>query len=245
VIGIDIAKIQPSAVPLNVFFEIDDAEEEGGWTWAEDEFDLVHFRYLCGAFEDWKHIYNEAFTHLKPGGWIEVVDFDDHVGFLSSFDEDSDVRKCLKAVLEGSVKSGRPRSIKHLEPDFLSQLGFVDVTCTEFDVPMGTWRDDSEGQSLGKYFLHTTLMGTEALCLRLLSEQLGWGYNEIHQLCETVIEQVWNTALDPEKATGIGFRCKVLTGRKPGGLDENEDASSSRTMTLTDSIYVSGTQNQA
>ena len=28
IVGTDIAKIQPSAVPLNVFFEIDDAEED-------------------------------------------------------------------------------------------------------------------------------------------------------------------------------------------------------------------------
>jgi ubiquinone/menaquinone biosynthesis C-methylase UbiE len=52
VIGIDIAKLQPSAVPQNVFFEIADAEEELGWTYAEDSFDLVHFRTMMGAFKD-------------------------------------------------------------------------------------------------------------------------------------------------------------------------------------------------
>jgi hypothetical protein len=52
VIGTDIAKIQPSAVPPNVFFEIDDAEEESGWTYPDDNFDLVHFRSMKGAFRD-------------------------------------------------------------------------------------------------------------------------------------------------------------------------------------------------
>ncbi len=32
IIGSDIADIQPIAVPLNVFLQIDDAEEEGCWT---------------------------------------------------------------------------------------------------------------------------------------------------------------------------------------------------------------------
>ena len=68
VIGTDIAKIQPSAVPLNVFFEIDDAEEEGGWTWPNDEFDLVHLRHMAGAFADWPQVYSEAYGVSSPVG---------------------------------------------------------------------------------------------------------------------------------------------------------------------------------
>jgi ubiquinone/menaquinone biosynthesis C-methylase UbiE len=47
VIGTDIANIQARAAPPNVFWELDDAEEEGGWTWPDNKFDLVHLRYLC------------------------------------------------------------------------------------------------------------------------------------------------------------------------------------------------------
>ena len=54
VIGTDIAKIQPDAAPSNVFFQIDDAEDEE-WTW-EDDFDLVHLRSMQGAFMDWQRI---------------------------------------------------------------------------------------------------------------------------------------------------------------------------------------------
>lgn len=68
VIGTDIAKIQPTAVPMNVFFEIDDAEEEFGWTYADDSFDLVHFRTMMGAFKDVRALVSEyappAFEHL-------------------------------------------------------------------------------------------------------------------------------------------------------------------------------------
>lgn len=226
VIGIDIARIQPTAVPLNVFFEIDDAEEEGGWTWAQNEFDMVHLRYMCGAFADWKHIYKEAFKHLKPGGWIEVIDFDDHKGVLEYFADTSDVTKWLAAVVEGCEKSGRARTVQHLEPDFLRELGFEDVKCTDFDIPLGTWRDDEEGQKTGKLFLVATVLGIEPLCLRTLIEQMGWDYSEIKRLCGNVMELFWKTVLDTERAKGIGFRVKVLTGRKPGGTEEVVDASS-------------------
>ena len=62
-----------SVSPSNVSFQIDDAESE--WTYR-DTFDLIHFRGLSGAFADWSFIYRQAFTHLKPGGYIEIPDFD-------------------------------------------------------------------------------------------------------------------------------------------------------------------------
>lgn len=44
VIGIDLSPIQPTWVPPNVKFEIDDVE--GDWTWPENHFDLVHEQLL-------------------------------------------------------------------------------------------------------------------------------------------------------------------------------------------------------
>lgn len=238
VIGTDLAKIQPSARPLNVFFEIEDAEEEGGWIWGENEFDLVHFRYMCGAFADWKYIYKESFRCLKPGGWIEVIDFDDHKGALQYFQGNSEVHGWLSAIKEGSGRAGRPRTVQHLEPEYLASLGFTDVKCTNYDIPMGPWRDDIEGQTVGKHFLVATIAGIEAVSLRVLSEHMGWEYSEIMRLCEVVRDACWKTALDTEKSKGMSFRVKVLTGRKPGGSEtlkdpanEAEDASTPRMMT--------------
>ncbi|EDN91241.1 hypothetical protein SS1G_00644 [Sclerotinia sclerotiorum 1980 UF-70] len=133
IIGTDIAKVQPTAVPLNVFFEIDDAEEEGGWTWPPNEFDLIHLRNMAGAFGDWDHIYSEAYIHLKPGGWIEIMDFDDHKAFLTFFDEDSPIPALLRDMEEAARISGRPRGIAHLEQEKLRKLGFVDVKALGWD----------------------------------------------------------------------------------------------------------------
>lgn len=250
VIGTDIAKIQPTAVPLNVFFEIDDAEEEGGWTWAEDEFDFIHLRYMCGTFQDWKHIYREAYTHLKPGGWIEVVDFDDHKELLTFFPPESEVHKWTNAIYEGSEKAGRSRTVEFLEPDFLQQFGFVDVKYTEFDIPLGTWRDDEEGKRIGKHFLVVTAIGAEALCLRVLSEQLGWEYEDIINMTEAAKNQLWNIAVDSSKSQGMSFKLRCLIGRKPcdTGLSPDdagcmEDARSSRTVTMTDAGVGPGVSN--
>ncbi|KAG9239313.1 putative Demethylmenaquinone methyltransferase [Amylocarpus encephaloides] len=217
VIGTDIAKIQPTAVPLNVFFEIDDAEEEGGWTWPEDEFDLIHFRTMAGAFKSWTGIYTESFKHLKPGGYIEVVDFDDHERFMSYFDPSEGIHEWLLAINEASRVIGRPRGAAHLSVEVLESLGFVDVKITDQQIPMGNWPDDPGAQQIGKHFLVAQLCGIEALCLRPLTETMSWDVEKVRAICDVVTQRVRSVALDPEQARGLGFNVRCLTGRKPGG----------------------------
>ena len=238
IIGTDIAKIQPTAAPLNVFFEIDDAEEEGGWMWEEDEFDFIHCRSMQGAFKDWRYIYTEAFKHLKPGGWIEVIDFDDHKALLSHFKEYPVVVDWLGTVLEASKMSNRPRTSTHLEPECLTELGFVDVSSITKTIPMGTWPDDPVAQQVGKQFLVTQLSGIEGVTLRPLVETLGWDLDDVRKLVEGVVNATRRVALDPEKSRGMGFKVKYLVGRKPGGTDE--DDSSVKTATNMNGETVSG-----
>lgn len=59
VIGTDLSPIQPSWIPPNVQFQIDDAE--GDWTWEENSFDFIHIRHLTGAIKDWPRLIEQAF----------------------------------------------------------------------------------------------------------------------------------------------------------------------------------------
>lgn len=236
VIGTDIAKIQPSAAPLNVFFEIDDAEEEYGWTWPENDFDFIHCRSMQGAFKDWKYIYMEAYRHLKPGGWIEVIDFDDHKALLSYFTEDPEVVNWLKTVLEASKLSGRPRTASHLEPQSLTELGFVEVTTATKTIPMGVWPTDPDARSMGKHFLVTQLSGIEGVSLRPLVETLGWDLEDVRKTVQAVTEATRRIALDPEKGNGMGFKVKILVGRKPWATEEDSSSSTMTVMSMNGEI---------
>lgn len=220
IIGSDIANIQPSMVPLNVFFEIDDAEEGGGWTWPEDEFDLVHFRSMIGAFQDWKHIYAEAYKHLKPGGWIEVVDFDES-RLLSHFGEKSVVRKWLTAIDKVTERTGRHRSIQYMEPDALSRLGFIDVKSTSYDFAIGSWPLERGERRNAQQNLVALLSSVEAMCLRPLTE-LDWNQQKIEKICGRVADELRSLALDPEKGKGLCLELKVLVARKPDAPEMGE-----------------------
>ena len=73
VIGTDLSPIQSSFVPPNLQFYIEDAEDE--WTFTKG-FDFIHGRMLAGGISDWNKFFRQAFGQLKPGGWLEMNEFE-------------------------------------------------------------------------------------------------------------------------------------------------------------------------
>ena len=72
VIGTDISPTQPSWVPPNLSFQIDDAQ--GDWTFQPNSFDFIHVRYMHAAIDDWAKFYRQMFQFLKPGGWFQHIE---------------------------------------------------------------------------------------------------------------------------------------------------------------------------
>jgi len=63
--GIDVSPIQPSWVPPNARFELDDYNLE--WQDA-NKYDLIHARELLGSVPDWPRFYSQCFkfdSHLS------------------------------------------------------------------------------------------------------------------------------------------------------------------------------------
>lgn len=70
VLGTDLSPIQPTWIPPNAKFYIDDAESE--WVYsAAEAFDFIHVRTLSGSITDWDRLIQQCYTHLTPGGWVE------------------------------------------------------------------------------------------------------------------------------------------------------------------------------
>jgi SAM-dependent methyltransferase len=73
VIGIDLSPVQPSWVPANIEFQIDDCED----TWTHrSKFDYIHIRSMAGSIGDWTKLLRQAYNQLQPGGWIEIQEFE-------------------------------------------------------------------------------------------------------------------------------------------------------------------------
>jgi len=132
VIGTDISPIQPSWVPPNLRFEIEDATQP--WTFAPDTFDFVHMRYLFGAFTDWNAAFAEAYKVLKPGGWLES--FEASSQFHSddgSLKEGSPMDQWAKVFTEAGKKFGRSFSVinDNVQLPGIEAAGFVDIKVVE------------------------------------------------------------------------------------------------------------------
>ncbi|KAF5020048.1 hypothetical protein F66182_7929 [Fusarium sp. NRRL 66182] len=152
VIGVDTTPVQPSAVPPNLVFEIDDVEDD--WLWAEGTFDLIHGRELMMAIHDWPRLVNQAFAHLKPGAYLQlsgsVPDIKSDDGTLPPNSAFAHIGKLYFDMSERVGCSGwePTRWRRHLE-----NAGFEDIVERVLKVPMNPWPKDKRLKEIGAFEL--------------------------------------------------------------------------------------------
>ena len=186
IIATDIANaFQPPSAPPNVFFELDDAQNE----WAYNEpFDFIHMRNLSGAFSDWSTIYAEVFKNLRQGGSFEIADW----GLIQFKKETPNSNTSIfnGAIKSAADKAGRPLGLNHLKKPMFDNAGLSVTKSRVFEVPLGTYDPDPQKKATGKMGIIAALEGLEAVSLRLLTKQLGWKGEDVKKLCEKVMEEV-------------------------------------------------------
>ncbi len=127
VIGTDLSPIQPSWVPPNCSFYLDDADTE--WRFEpEDSFDYIHGRAMGGSIKDWKFLYGEIYKHLKPGGWVEIQEYETWA--LSNdpkVEIPPNLLKWQRSINEASEKFGKNLNVAKDHKDNMIAAGFVDV----------------------------------------------------------------------------------------------------------------------
>ena len=186
IIATDITNaFQPSSAPANVFFELDDAQNE----WAYNEpFDFVHMRDLSGAFSDWSAIYAEISKNLKPGGSFEITD-------RSLIHFKKEIPNSNTSIFNGAIrsaadKSGRPLDLDHLKKAMFDKAGLSVTKTKVLEFPLGTYDPDPRKKSTGKMAMIAALEGLEAVSLRLLTKHLKWNEEDVRGLCGKVQEEV-------------------------------------------------------
>lgn len=168
---------------------------------------------MMGAFRDWSAVYEQAFRVTKPGGWIEVLDLNEYDGFgnfFSNFEPASVIHRAARDVLQGSLLSGRPRNVAHLEPRLLYDAGFVDIRVTDHALPLSP-----REMSTGYLCLHSVAEGIEPTSIRLLTRYMGWMPEEVRRVSEAIRSEMLSIIYNYEKAKGFIIKIRVITARKP------------------------------
>ena len=162
VIGNDLTPIQPTNVPPNLKFIIDDFEDD--WGYERDPFDYIHARYLATAVKDWPRLVQQAFKYVfiflpfprceiswesyscvKPGGWVEFQDWDTKI-----YSADGSLTKehtlymyheyaCTRRNEAGYTTQPGP----HLEK-WVRDAGFINVQAHKLPIPLGAWPKDKK-----------------------------------------------------------------------------------------------------
>jgi SAM-dependent methyltransferase len=188
VLGVDLSPIQPGAVPPNCSFRVDDAEN----TWIpEEKFDFIHSRAMLAGFRNWPRYFQQAFDHLKPGGYIELQDFyfparvqsrngqqpPPEGGTTSSSSSSKLVQWCLHCM-EAGKRTGLNLSAPNSFPDWLREAGFVDIHVKWYNWPLGPWAKGEKNKNVGRWALANFLDGLPA-ANALFTRVLGWTYEEV------------------------------------------------------------------
>ncbi|KAL2811710.1 S-adenosyl-L-methionine-dependent methyltransferase [Aspergillus granulosus] len=175
VTGVDLSPIQPSFVPPNCIFEVDDITLP--WTYPANQFDFIHIRELFGCIPDWDEFFRQCWHCLKPGGYIEVVEHsvqpiadDDTMG------PDHFYLEWGQVVIDSGRQSGKTFTIWEESASRLKNAGFVDVIEKVYKWPMNGWSSDPKLHELGRWNQYRLHGGVEGFMLRLLTATLHWPY---------------------------------------------------------------------
>ncbi|KAF2713866.1 S-adenosyl-L-methionine-dependent methyltransferase [Pleomassaria siparia CBS 279.74] len=182
VLGNDLSPIQPSLIPPNVRFEIDNLEDQ--WVYSS-KFDYIHSRYLACSIKNWPRLMEQAFKFTKPGGWVEFQDFD--TGFYTStngeYSRDGIIGQWADKIADGLRKFG-------VEPDpgakienWVREAGFTNIVAKTLPFPVGTWPKDKTLKEVGAFNLIQFLDNLEGMTLGIYTSAWGWDPSEIKVLC--------------------------------------------------------------
>ncbi|BDD55388.1 hypothetical protein MAP00_000910 [Monascus purpureus] len=125
VIGTDLSPIQPSWVPPNCKFEIDDFDST--WDYSQP-FDFIHARNIEGSVKDYHRLFGQAMTYLRPGGWFELGE--STVGVFSDDDTLSRATYLLEwrdRLVEASEKFGKRMGVAKNYKQWMIDAGFENV----------------------------------------------------------------------------------------------------------------------
>ncbi|KAM0506956.1 hypothetical protein D7B24_005444 [Verticillium nonalfalfae] len=211
VTGTDLSPTQPTWLPSNLSFEIDDCTRP--WTWEANTFDLVHMRLLFGAITDWPALFREAYRTARPGGWCQSCEAE----CLIRSDDDSItpdtamVSSWSRLFVEGAEKFGRSFTVlsDELQRKGMQEAGFVDLHEVNFKVPIGDWPLDPKLAEVGQWVRLTMENDLEGYTLYMWKDVLGWDTDEYRTFLTSMKDEMRSRKLHGYMTV------RYIYGRKP------------------------------
>jgi 2-polyprenyl-3-methyl-5-hydroxy-6-metoxy-1,4-benzoquinol methylase len=191
VLGVDLAMTQPSWVPTNCEFEIDDIEDD--WVYGANKFDFIHARSLLFAVRNWDRLVEQSLAHLKPGAYLEISGTWLHP---SSDDntllDDSPYVEWFQIMRHIGDRLKTPVDAPLTWKSRMERAGFEDVQEHVFKVPTNPWPKDPRLKKIGALELVNFHDGAEGFMMRGFTQILGGTKEDAEILIARVRSEVRN-----------------------------------------------------
>ncbi|KKA16356.1 Methyltransferase [Rasamsonia emersonii CBS 393.64] len=177
VIGNDLSPTQPTMVPPNVKFLVDDIEDD--WGYEKTPFDFIHARYLCHSIKDFKKLIRQAYNCTKPGGWVEFQDWDCRIRSEDGSLEGTALQRYYTEVVNAFERAGYPASPGRYLEEWFREAGFVDIHVRKYPVPMSVWPKDPYYKEIGAWLRVIVSEAFEGGAMAVLTRYENWKPEEV------------------------------------------------------------------
>nr|POE78488.1 secondary metabolism regulator lae1 [Quercus suber] len=188
IVGTDLSPIQPTMVPPNVEFLIDDITSE--WLYPQ-KFDYIHSRMITIAIKDWSKLVDEIWKNLKPGGWIEFQEY--HAPFCcddGTFELGPQFELWNRSVYKAAALAGTKLDAILGVEEILKARGFVNIKSATTKWALGSWPKGRKQKKIGEMFCRDLISGLEGVSLRMFTKLLGMTTQEVLDLVRGVEEDL-------------------------------------------------------
>ncbi|KAL0942984.1 umta methyltransferase family protein [Colletotrichum truncatum] len=177
VIGNDLSAIQPTWVPPNVKFEIDDVESP----WVGKKYDYIMCRFMAASIGDWPKLVKSIYDNLNPGGWAEFQDMSvEYYSDDGTYTPQHATHEWNQTFVNTLKSIGRdPCPGPQLEGWVRGHGGFDNLSHQKFKVPIGPWAKHTHYKEIGLLNLAQILDGLEAFSMKLFCGVLGKTETEV------------------------------------------------------------------
>ncbi|TGZ80113.1 S-adenosyl-L-methionine-dependent methyltransferase [Ascodesmis nigricans] len=197
ILGNDLSPVQPTWIPANCAFEVDDITRP--WVHPPRSFDFIFARDLYGGVADWPKLLSEVHTALVPGGYFESIEL--AIQCKSAlFPENNDdipdewpLKKWYVMGHEAARRAGRPIDFHGSMKNWMRRAGFEAVEERILKIPLGGW--DENRRRVGKLAMKSMLDGAEGFCLALFTRWLGLSAEETRRICTEAMKQLGDEKL--------------------------------------------------
>ena len=189
VIGTDLSPIQPSLVPSNCKFEVDDFDTE--WTWPH-QFDLIHGRMLNCCYADGKQFVQRIYDALRPGAWFEIQDASMPIRADDGTMDGTAYEQWVEHFIEAMSRIGRNPLAPEKYGEWAKECGAINVTRIDFKWPQNAWPKDPELKELGRWHMINTLDGLQGFTMRSFTGILGMKPENVEVLLVQVRKDIRN-----------------------------------------------------